>query len=132
MFPKFRPSPSMFIAWLALTGAMACAEDQNKTYSVEELAAQVRQSVVVISVPDRDGQEKHLGTGFVISADGLIATNLHVIGEGRPITVRTVDKKKLPVTAVHASNRNLDLAIVRVATFDVSPSRNHAVDNAVL
>jgi len=114
MFPKFRPSPAMLMTWIALTGAMAGADDQETTYTVETLAAKVRPSVVVISVPDRDGQEKHLGTGFVISPEGLIATNLHVIGEGRPITVRTADKKKLSVVAVHASDRNLDLAIVRV------------------
>ena len=52
----------MLMTWIALTGAMAGADDQETTYTVETLAAKVRPSVVVISVPDRDGQEKHLGT----------------------------------------------------------------------
>ena len=82
--------------------------------SVPELVSRVRNSVVVITVPDRDGREEMLGTGFVVSADGLIATNLHVVGRGRPISVRTADKELLPVIAVHASDQMLDLAVLKV------------------
>ena len=33
------------------------------------------------------GKREGLGTGFVVGADGLVATNRHVLGEGRAITV---------------------------------------------
>src|SRR4051794_36640115 len=52
---------------------------------VEELTTRARKSVVVISFLGRDGRPLGLGTGFVISPEGLIVTNLHVIGEARPI-----------------------------------------------
>ena len=114
---KYRcTSCAMLIIIAVVHGAIA--DESTKTFTASQLADKVRPSVVVISVPDRDGKEKHLGTGFIISPDGLIATNLHVIGEGRPITVRTADKKKLRVTTVHASDRNLDLAIVQVDAGD--------------
>ncbi len=58
------------------------------------MAKKVRPSVVVITVRGRDGKREGLGTGFVVSADGLIATNRHVIGEGRPIRVETADGKE--------------------------------------
>jgi serine protease Do len=82
--------------------------------SVQQLAKQVRQSVVVITVTGREGTQHGLGTGFVVSADGLIATNLHVIGEARPISVQTADGKTLTVEAVHATDRSRDLAILKV------------------
>jgi serine protease Do len=82
---------------------------------VEALAARTRKSIVVVSYSDRDGKRTGLGTGFVISPDGLIATNLHVIGDARPITVEFPDGgKRHPVVAVHASERALDLAIIKI------------------
>ena len=84
--------------------------------SVKELAAKVREAIVVVTYAGREGNQQGLGTGFVIDKRGLIATNLHVIGEARPIEVRSAAGKKLPVKAVHASDRSLDLAILEVDT----------------
>lgn len=83
--------------------------------SIEDLVKSVRNSVVVITVTGRNGDREGIGSGFVISPDGLIATNMHVIGEARPISVQTADGKRLEVTDIHASDRHLDLAILKVA-----------------
>jgi serine protease Do len=99
----------------------AGAETPAKALTVEELAKKLRPSVVVLTVQGRDGKREGLGTGFVVSADGLIATNFHVIGEGRAVTAETADGKKYDVTAVHASNRQLDLAVVRIDAKDLKP-----------
>jgi regulator of sirC expression with transglutaminase-like and TPR domain len=61
-----------------------------------------------------------MGTGFVVAADGLVATNRHVLGEGRPISVE-IDGKKYEVLAVHASDRALDLAVLRVNAKGLKP-----------
>lgn len=82
--------------------------------SVEQLAADAKESIAVLLYTGRDGKQQGLGTGFVISEDGLIATNLHVIGEARPITVQLADGSKHQATVVQASDRKLDLAIVRI------------------
>ncbi len=89
--------------------------------SVEEVAQKVRPSIVVITVAGREGRRESLGTGFFVSADGLIATNYHVIGEGRPISVETADGKQYEATEVHASDRQADLAIVRIAARGMPP-----------
>ncbi|HMJ66952.1 MAG TPA: tetratricopeptide repeat protein, partial [Candidatus Binatia bacterium] len=86
----------------------------GQSASVEELARRLRPSVVVVSHFGRDGKEDGVGAGFIISSNGLIATSLHVIGEARPITVRLANGREYEVTEVHASDRNLDLAIVRI------------------
>ena len=88
---------------------------------VERVAAKARPSVVVISVAGREGSAEGLGTGFVVSAAGLIATNLHVIGEARPIKVRTAEGRQLEVLAVEATDRAHDLALLRVRATDLTP-----------
>ncbi len=82
--------------------------------SVEELAKTVKPAVVVVSFRGRDGERQGLGTGFIIDAQGLVATNLHVIGEARPISVRLMDGREFEVTAVHATERSQDLAILKI------------------
>jgi serine protease Do len=89
--------------------------------TVEQLAESVRQSVVVITTPGRDGKRQGLGSGFVIAADGLVATNLHVIGEGRPIAVQTADGRRHEVSGIHATDRAADLAIIRIDTKNLVP-----------
>ncbi|MCH8829151.1 MAG: trypsin-like peptidase domain-containing protein [Planctomycetes bacterium] len=89
--------------------------------SVAQLTALVRESVVVVSFAGRDGKRLALGSGFIISADGLIATNLHVIGEARPITVQTADGRRYPVTSIHASEKSLDLAVIKIDAKNLKP-----------
>jgi serine protease Do len=88
--------------------------------SVEEIARSVRGSIVTIRVDGRGAGDRGLGTGFAIG-DGLIATNLHVIGEARPVSVELADGSRHDVTAVHASDRDADLAIIRIAATGLEP-----------
>ena len=96
-------------------------EAAGSMLAAEDLAEQAKSSVVAVSYAGRDGQQAGLGTGFVISADGLIATNLHVIGEARPISVQFTDGKKYDVREVYATDRQMDLAVLRVEAKDLSP-----------
>ena len=66
--------------------------------SVEAIAKRVRDSIVTIRFQGRGGSDQGLGTGFVIGADGLIATNYHVIGEARPVSVELSDGSRHDVT----------------------------------
>ena len=85
------------------------------------LAKQIRGSVVVLTQFGRDDNEEGVGTGFVVAADGLIATSLHVIGEGRPVQIRLASGDELEVIAVHAWDRTLDLAILQVDKTGLTP-----------
>ena len=107
---------AMSVAWAAPLPKPAAKE-----LSIADLTAKVRGSTVVISVMGRDGERSSLGSGFVIAKDGLIATNLHVIGEARPIVVTTADAKRLDVTEVYATDQKMDLAVLRVAANDLKP-----------
>jgi regulator of sirC expression with transglutaminase-like and TPR domain len=89
--------------------------------SVEQLAERGRKSLVVVTQAGRDGRQHGIGTGFVISADGLIATNLHVIGEGRAVSVELPDGTKREATVVHATDRSGDLAVIRIDAKGLKP-----------
>jgi regulator of sirC expression with transglutaminase-like and TPR domain len=93
--------------------------DTPPVRGVEQVAETAQKSVAVITVLGRDGKRQGLGTGFVVRPDGLIATNLHVIGEARPVRVELADGKRYDVTAVHASDRSLDLALVQIDAHDL-------------
>jgi S1-C subfamily serine protease/regulator of sirC expression with transglutaminase-like and TPR domain len=88
--------------------------------SVEDIAAEVKPSVVKVMQEGREGVDG-LGTGFVVSADGLIATNLHVIGEARRLVVEMSDGTKHEVTEVTATDAHWDLALLRVACKTLKP-----------
>jgi serine protease Do len=95
----------------------------NESPDVVALTERAKKSVVVVTQFGRDGRQDGVGSGFVVSSDGLIATCLHVIGEGRPITVQLADGRKFDATEVHASDRKLDLALVRIAATNLPALR---------
>ncbi|HZO85176.1 MAG TPA: transglutaminase family protein [Verrucomicrobiae bacterium] len=103
--------------FLALALLPSIAADRQ---SVEKLVAAARDSVVVISHFGRDGKEEGVGAGFPISSN-LIATALHVIGESRRVSMRLASGKEFEADAIHAWDRKLDLAIVRVDTANLVP-----------
>jgi regulator of sirC expression with transglutaminase-like and TPR domain len=88
---------------------------------LEDLTERVRKSLAVITSTGRDGRQETIGAGFVVSADGLVATNYHVIGEGRAPRVNLADGRQVEVTEIHASDRQLDLAVLRVSAKDLVP-----------
>jgi len=92
----------------------ADGQEPDPSFSVEQLTAKARDSLVVISQIGRDGSDRGLGTGFIISEDGLIATCNHVIGESRELNIQLASGEEFPATAVHAWDRKLDLAILRI------------------
>lgn len=65
-------------------------------------------SVVVIRHKDT------LGTGFFVTAEGLILTNRHVVGYRKQVEVETYDGRKLQGQVVEVAEGKLDLALVKV------------------
>src|SRR5690349_3924608 len=108
--------PRLTVA-LLLFAVPAAAADKT----AQELAEQVRPSLCAITTRGRDAGERGLGTGFVVSADGLIATAAHVVGEGRPIAVEFPDGTKYDVTAVHAYDHKRDVAVVKIDAKGLKP-----------
>jgi serine protease Do len=107
---------AVFVA--APTGAATAAS--SGVLSVAEVAELTRPSLVKITQAGREG-EYGVGSGFVVSEDGLIVTNRHVIGEARRLKVEGSDGRVHEVTEVFAHDTKLDLAVLRVATQGLKP-----------
>ena len=99
---------------ISITSAFGQVLPSENPLDAKQLAKQIKDSIVVLTQLGRDENEEGIGTGFVVSSDGLIATSLHVIGEGRPIKIRLANGNELEVTSVHAWDRTLDLAVLKV------------------
>jgi len=113
---------SILTLWLVSAAARPAVSQENDTSkTVEQLASDVKPSLVTISTKGRDGKYQGVGTGFVIEREGLIATNLHVIGDSREFRVEDSSGEKLKVTGIHASDRVMDLALIRVEANDLVP-----------
>lgn len=95
-------------------------EESPNEAGATKIVSLVKPSLVKITQLGREGVEG-LGSGFVISADGLIATNMHVVGQGRRLQVETSDGRTFEVKEVHASDFHLDLAILRVEAKGLRP-----------
>ncbi|MBG0791572.1 MAG: Do family serine endopeptidase [Desulfovibrionaceae bacterium] len=54
------------------------------------------------------------GSGFIISSDGLIVTNNHVIDGADKVTVKFQDDKKEYAAKVVGADRETDLAVIRI------------------
>ena len=127
--------PAFLLALLLGIVTIPAFADEPNTLMNPQVLKKVIQSVspavATIRVKGRDGQQIGIGTGFVIDATGLIATNFHVITEGRPFTVEMPSGRMLPVIAVESSDRASDLALLRVDVGDkILPSLELA-DNSL-
>jgi S1-C subfamily serine protease len=85
--------------------------------SQENVAAVVKQSsdaVVLIVISDSTGTETALGSGFLISPDGKVVTNYHVISGAHSAIVKLSNGAFFPAAGVLAFDADQDLAIIKV------------------
>ena len=66
------------------------------------------------------GETSSLGSGFVISEDGYILTNHHVIKDAEEIIVRFNDRTELKATLLGSDERS-DIALLKVEATDLTP-----------
>jgi len=61
----------------------------------------------------RDNDARSLGSGFIISPDGYILTNAHVVEAGDDITVKLNDKREFTAKVI-GSDRRTDVALIKI------------------
>ena len=66
----------------------------------------------------RDQEERSLGSGFIISPDGYILTNAHVVDGADTVTVRLTDKREFKAKVIGADKR-ADVALIKIKAHDL-------------
>ena len=61
----------------------------------------------------REFQSRSLGSGFIISGDGYVLTNAHVIDKADEITVKLTDKREYKARVIGADKRT-DIALLKI------------------
>ena len=89
------------------------------TYTATELYNQSVKYVGEIVTYDRSGAEYALGTGFVITSDGQIVTNYHVL-EGAYSATITIDNVQYTIASVLAYDATIDLAVCKINAYGLS------------
>jgi serine protease Do len=98
----------------------AQAVNITQSDAVVRAAATAKPAVVTITTTGLTGfgpfsmPATGAGSGFIVSPDGLIVTNYHVVMNTNSLTVDLDDGRQLPATVV-ATDRTNDLALIKVS-----------------
>ncbi|HKG38920.1 MAG TPA: trypsin-like peptidase domain-containing protein [Conexibacter sp.] len=87
------------------------AADTSGTLDAQQVYAQAKDSVVYVT--SQTDQGEGTGSGFVISREGLIVTNAHVVEGATTVSVKVGDGATHPATVV-GRDESTDLAVLRV------------------
>ncbi|HYR33295.1 MAG TPA: Do family serine endopeptidase [Burkholderiales bacterium] len=74
-------------------------------------------------LPDRGQPRQGLGSGFIISEDGYILTNAHVVAEFDDVSVRLADSKREFKAKVVGLDKRSDVALLKVDADGLPPAR---------
>ena len=73
-----------------------------------------------VPMPNPNVPRRSQGSGFIISSDGYILTNNHVVGGADEVTVRLNDRRELDATVVGV-DAGSDLALLQVEADELRP-----------
>lgn len=88
--------------------------------AVSEIYSRYSSGIVSIKTKDKNGNEIGLGSGFIVSKDGIIVTNSHVIGAAHKCEVKAGDKV-FPETFLIKNLPDIDMAILKIDAEGFSP-----------
>lgn len=115
--------PEMEIVEPPATTTSPVAKQAGSVLTVPEIAEKVMPSVVgiVSSVKSMYGTSSFSGTGIIMSTDGYIITNNHVIESAQDISVTLMDGTEHKATLVGRDSRS-DLAVIKIDANNLVPA----------
>jgi hypothetical protein len=93
-------------------------ETQESKKDISTISQDALRAVVLIIVSDIGGKEIKQGSGVVVSADGKIITNFHVIEGGNSAVIKFPNGAFFLVDGVLATDKEKDIAVLKAAGSD--------------
>jgi hypothetical protein len=88
---------------------------QQTPPNISDLVKSTVDAVVLIVVSDENGKPVAEGSGFIVSSDGRIVTNHHVVSGARSAIVKLNNGAFFPVEGIIADDPDHDLAVIKVS-----------------
>jgi len=104
-------------ALLAATTQVQAGPQAAPLFDSAQITKKISPGVVLIKGTASSGEI--LGTGFIISSDGKIATNLHVVESLKNGGVQLASGEKFDSFSVLAFDARKDIAIIKIPGFDL-------------
>ena len=105
--------PLKFLSVLLFLPGAAAAQSPLPGKDIPAIAKAANGAIVTIIMAANDKPIAQ-GTGFLVSADGVIVTNYHVIETGNVAVVKFPDDTAFPVDGVLATDKARDLAVIKI------------------
>jgi S1-C subfamily serine protease len=107
-----------YIAVVSLLVATMSAQnapntDKGRRLDIPAISREANGAVVSIIMSDNKGQPIAQGSGFVVTRNGLVVTNYHVIKNGTSAVIKLPDGSFFTVDGVLAFDKDRDIAVIK-------------------
>ncbi len=75
-----------------------------------------------LPIPHGDMQQRSLGSGFIIGADGVVLTNAHVVRDAKRVTVKLADRREFDAKVLGVDTVT-DIAVLKLDAKDLPTVR---------
>jgi len=100
-------------------------QSARSPHELEEIPEYLRRFFEYRGAPPQQRQRMSMGSGFIISDDGYIVTNNHVVDGAETVLVRMIDRREFDAEVVGTDPRS-DLALLRIEGRDLPSLRLEA------
>jgi len=115
------------LAAFSIAPAVSAAAQQSQAappaVAPRQIAATAHAATLMVHAMSARGDTLGIGTGFVVSADGMFVTNYHVIEEAERLQVTLLDGGRYDQVQLIAADPASDLALMKVPAHDLRPLR---------
>src|SRR5438445_12742855 len=95
------------------------ARAETESIDLKALAKKARAAVMLLVISDANGKEIATGTGFLVSSDGKLITNHHVIENAASVIAKSENGGVFSVEGVLADDPKNDLVLLKLKGKDL-------------